>query len=64
MLSSLRVFIEHVHSGIKRLRMARSTVRVRGEWWRDTLMVVASGLHNFRVLDQHYAYLAPECKNC
>ncbi len=57
MLSPLRVVIEHVHSGIKRLRMVRDTVRVRGEWWRDTVMVVACGLHNFRVLSPHRAYL-------
>ncbi|MGI4735755.1 MAG: transposase family protein [Janthinobacterium lividum] len=54
MLSPLRVVIEHAHSGIKRLRM----VRVRGNWFRDTVMVVACGLHNLRVRSPHRAYLA------
>lgn len=60
MLSSLRVVIEHVNSGIKRLRMLKDTLRVHGEWFRDTVMVVGCGLHNFRVLSVHRAYLAHE----
>ena len=58
MLSPLRVVIEHAHSGIKRLRMAQDTLRLRGEWVRDTVMVVACGLHNLRVRSPHRAYLA------
>lgn len=58
MLSRLRVVIEHVHSGIKRLRMVQDKVRVRGDWFRDTVMVVACGLHNLRVVSPHRAYLA------
>lgn len=50
--------IEHVHSGIKRLRMVKDKVRVRGDWFRDTVMVVACGLHNLRVRSPHRAYLA------
>jgi len=60
MLSSLRVVIEHVHSGIKRLRMVSDKLRLRGEWYRDTVMVVACGLHNLRVRSPHRAYLAHE----
>ncbi|MFD2784628.1 transposase family protein [Hymenobacter rubripertinctus] len=63
MLSPLRVVIEHVHSGIKRVRMVKEVVRVRGDWFRDTVMVVACGLHNFRVRSPHRAYLAPERAN-
>lgn len=58
LLRPLRVVVEHVHSGIKRLRMVRDTLRVRGEWFRDTVMVVACGLHTFRVVSPHRAYLA------
>ena len=58
LLSPLRVVIEHAHSGIKRLRMVADTLRLRGEWRRDTLMVVACGLHNLRVYSPHRAYLA------
>lgn len=57
LLSPLRVVIEHVHSGIKRLRMVADTVRLRGEWRRDTVMTVACGLHNLRVRSPHRAYL-------
>lgn len=60
MLSSVRVVIEHVNSGIKRLRMLKDTLRVHGEWFRDTVMVVGCGLHNFRVLSTQRAYLAHE----
>ncbi len=55
--------IEHVHSGIKRLFMFRDKMRVRGDWFRDTIMVVACGLHNLRVRSPHWAYLAHERAN-
>ena len=58
MLSPLRVVIEHAHSGIKRLRMVADTLRLRGEWVRDLVMVVACGLHNLRVTSSHRVYLA------
>jgi len=58
LLSPLRVVIEHAHSGIKRLRMVADTVRLRGEWWRDTVMVVACGLHKLRVRSPLRAYSA------
>ena len=63
MLSPLRVMIEHVHSGIKRLRMVRDKLRVRGDWFRDMVMVVTCGLHNLRVRDPHRACLAHERAN-
>ena len=64
LLSPLRVVIEHAHSGIKRLRMAQDTLRLRGEWVLDTIMVVAGGLHNLRVTSPHRAYsCAPACEN-
>ena len=58
LLSPLRIVIEHAHSGIKRLHMVQGTIRLRGEWRRDTVMVVACGLHNLRVRSPHRAYLA------
>ena len=63
MLSPLRVVIEHVHSGIKRLRMVQDKGRVRGDWFRDTVMVVACELHNLRVRSPHRAYLTHEGAN-
>jgi hypothetical protein len=63
MLSPLRVVIEHTNSGIKRLRMIKDTLRVHSSWFRDTVMVVACGLHNLRVASPQRAYLAPERDN-
>lgn len=58
LLSPLRVVIEHAHSGSKRLRMGADTLRLRGEWRRDAVLVVACGLHNLRVRSPHRAYPA------
>ena len=58
LLSPVRVVLEHAHSGIKRLHMVQGTIRLRGEWVRDTVMVVACGLHNLRVTSPHRAYFA------
>lgn len=60
MLSPLRVVIEHTNSGIKRLRMIKDTLRLHSEWFRDTVMMVACGLHNLRVSSPQRAYLAHE----
>jgi hypothetical protein len=59
LLSPLHVVTEHAHSGIKCLHMVQGTIRLRGEWVRDTVMVVACGLHNLRVRSPHRAYRAP-----
>ena len=56
MLSSLRVVIEHVNSGIKRLRMLKDPIRLHNEWFRDTVLVVGCGLHNLRVASSQRAY--------
>lgn len=63
LLSPLRVVIEHVHSGIKRLRMVKDPLRIRSEWFRDTVMLMACGLHNLRVGSPHQAYLAHKHAN-
>lgn len=48
MLASTRVVIEHSNSGIKRLKIIKDTIRVQNTEFRDTVMVVACALHNFR----------------
>ena len=48
MLASTRVVIEHSNSGIKRLKIIKDTIRVHSTEFRDTVMVVACALHNFR----------------
>ena len=50
--------MEHVHRGINRLHMVPDKPRVRGDWFRDTVMVVACGLYHLRVVSPHRAYLA------
>ena len=60
LLSPLRVVIEQVHSGIKRLRMVRDKLRLRGDWFRDTVLLVVCGLHNLRVRSPRWAYLTHE----
>ena len=49
LLASTRVVIEHANSGVKRLRIIKDVIRIHSAWFRDTVMVVACGLHNFRV---------------
>lgn len=56
MLSAMRVSIEHVNSGIKRLRLVKDAIRIRNTEFRDEVMVVACGLHNLRVKSPARAY--------
>lgn len=63
LLSPLRVVIEHAHSGLKRLRMVQDTLRLRGQWRRDTVVVVACGLHNLRVRSPERAYVPDKLTN-
>ncbi|WP_400194270.1 transposase family protein [Hymenobacter sp. B81] len=63
LLSPLRVVIEHAHSGIKRLHAIGGTLRLRGEWRRDTVMLVACALHNLRVRSPLRAYSRDKITN-
>lgn len=48
-LSRIRVLIEHINCGIKRCRIVKDVFR---SWlcdWRDEVMLLACGLHNFRI---------------
>jgi hypothetical protein len=47
--SSTRIVIEHANSGLKRLRMLKDVLRVHNSIIRDTIRVIACGLHNLRV---------------
>lgn len=53
MFSPLRVVIEQVHGGSKRVRMVQNKLRVRGDWFRDTVMVAACGRNNLHVRSPH-----------
>jgi hypothetical protein len=48
-VSSLRVRIEHVVSGIKRCRIVKDRIRLLREGVRDLVMEVCCALHNFRL---------------
>lgn len=56
LLSSTRIVVEHANSGIKRLRIVKDTIRVHSPQIRDDVMVIACGLHNFRVRSEFRAY--------
>jgi hypothetical protein len=51
--SGTRIVIEHANSGIKRLRIIKDIIRIHDAEFRDLVLVVACGLHNFRLLSQH-----------
>lgn len=48
-VSSLRVGVEHVISGVKRCHIVSDIFRNTKEGFSDTVMEIACGLHNFRV---------------
>ncbi len=49
-LSAVRVVIEHLISGAKRLRIVKEEMRVKVEDISDDVMEIACGTHNFRTL--------------
>jgi hypothetical protein len=49
LLASLRVSIEHVIAGVKRLRIVKEKIRLKKEHIRDKVMLIACGLHNLRM---------------
>ena len=49
LISSLRIVIEHIISGMKRGRIVKDIFRKTKEKYDDLVMEIACGLHNFRV---------------
>jgi hypothetical protein len=49
LVNSFRVSVEPVISGVKRLRIVKDTLRLKGDAVRDQVMLLACGLHNLRV---------------
>ena len=47
-LNSLRVKIEHAFAGVKRLKIIRNKIRLKGYERREMVMKIAVGLHNLR----------------
>jgi hypothetical protein len=48
LLASVRVKVEHVMAGVKRIRIVKDKIRLHGELTRDKVMLIACGLHNLR----------------
>jgi DDE superfamily endonuclease/Helix-turn-helix of DDE superfamily endonuclease len=49
LLASMRVSVEHVISGVKRLRIVKDKIRLKKDHIRDQVMLIACGLHNLRI---------------
>lgn len=49
LLASLRVKVEHVMAGVKRIRIVKDKIRLHGQQVRDRVMLIACGLHNLRI---------------
>ena len=49
LLASVRVKVEHVMAGVKRIRIVKDKIRLHGELIRDKVMLIACGLHNLRI---------------
>jgi hypothetical protein len=47
-ISQIRVPVEHVMAGVKRLNVAKEKIRIRVRQARDRVMMLACGLHNLR----------------
>jgi DDE superfamily endonuclease/Helix-turn-helix of DDE superfamily endonuclease len=56
LLSGERIVIEHVNSGIKRLKMLKETIRNHSSEFRDMIMCVGCALHNLRVISPYRDY--------
>ena len=48
-MSKIRVKVEHALSGVKRSRIVKDVLRNTKDDCSDMVMVIACGLHNFRV---------------
>ncbi|WP_187270100.1 transposase family protein [Pontibacter qinzhouensis] len=49
LLASIRVKVEHVMAGVKRVRTVKDKMRLHGDQIRDKVMLIACGLQNIRV---------------
>jgi len=50
LISRVRIMVEHVIAGVKRLRIVKEVFRNTKEKFADLVMELACGLHNFRTL--------------
>lgn len=59
-IAKVRVKVEHVMSGIKRLRIIKDKVRAFANDFRDQVMQTACALHNFRLNFRPWNYPCPD----
>lgn len=59
LLNSFRVTVEHAISGVKRIRIVKDILRLKGYQVRDQVMLLACGLHNLRVSFRYAAGSTP-----
>ena len=50
LISKVRIMVEHVIAGVKRLRIVKEVFRNTKEHFDDLVMEIACGLHNFRTV--------------
>jgi len=48
-ISSFRILVEHAIGGVKKCRIVKDRFRCRKFGFDDLVMLIACGLHNFRV---------------
>lgn len=56
LISSVRVVVEHVIAGVKRLHIVKDIFRNKKENYEDVVMAVACALHNFRTDCRLHSY--------
>ena len=56
LISSIRIAVEHVISGVKRCRIVKDIFRNTLDEYDDLVMELACGLHNFRTAERRQAY--------
>ena len=54
-ISSIRILVEHVISGVKRCRIVHDVFRNTTAHFDDRVMEIACGLHNFRTILRYNA---------
>jgi hypothetical protein len=55
LISSIRIVVEHIISGVKRCRIVKDIFRNTQAFFADQVMEIACGLHNFRTTFRHHA---------
>jgi len=55
LISSMRIVVEHLISGVKRCRIVKDVFRNTKEFFADQVREIACGLHNFRTTFRQHA---------